>query len=66
MDERRGNKMRKGHPFLTVKPDGKKEFLKLLSSVKFLDGYASNISRYMNVEERVFPIFLSLKPMSIK
>lgn len=31
--KRTSYKMRKGHPFFTLKPDEKKEFLKFLSSV---------------------------------
>ena len=33
-----------------MKPNDKKEFLKFLSSVKFSDGYASNIVRCVNVD----------------
>lgn len=42
--------MRKGRLFFTVKQEGKKKFLKFLSSVKFSDEYASNISCCVNVE----------------
>nr|XP_028957468.1 uncharacterized protein LOC114824488 [Malus domestica] len=45
-----GGTMKKGHPFFTVKPNGKKEFFNFISSVKFPDGYASNISRCVNVK----------------
>ncbi|CAN6692478.1 unnamed protein product [Malus baccata var. baccata] len=41
--------LKKGHPFFTVKPNGKKEFFNFISYVKFPDGYASNISRCVNV-----------------
>ncbi|CAN6562237.1 unnamed protein product [Malus baccata var. baccata] len=41
--------LKKGHPFFTVKPNGKKEFFNFISSVMFPDGYASNISRCVNV-----------------
>ncbi|KAM1233640.1 hypothetical protein ACFX2J_003323 [Malus domestica] len=34
-----------------MKPNDKKEFLKFLSSIKFLDGYALNIVRCVNVDE---------------
>nr|XP_028945749.1 uncharacterized protein LOC114820039 [Malus domestica] len=44
-----GGTLKKGHPFFTVKPNGKKEFFNFISSVKFPDGYASNISRCVNV-----------------
>ncbi|KAI5333550.1 hypothetical protein L3X38_023681 [Prunus dulcis] len=33
-----------------MKPNDKKEFLKFVSSVKFPDGYASNIARCVNVD----------------
>ena len=36
--------------FFSLKPNDKKEFLKFLSSVKFPDGYASNIARCVNVD----------------
>ncbi|CAN6559926.1 unnamed protein product [Malus baccata var. baccata] len=45
-----GGTLKKGHPFFTVKPNGKKEFFNFISSVKFPDGYASNISRCVNVK----------------
>lgn len=44
-----GGTLKKSHPFFTVKPNGKKEFFNFISSVKFPDGYASNISRCVNV-----------------
>ncbi|XP_050115699.1 uncharacterized protein LOC126593651 [Malus sylvestris] len=44
-----GGTLKKCHPFFTVKPNGKKEFFNFISSVKFPDGYASNISRCVNV-----------------
>ncbi|CAL8132488.1 unnamed protein product [Prunus armeniaca] len=37
-----------------MKPNDKKDFLKFVSSVKFLDGYASNIARCVNVDEGFF------------
>ncbi|CAN6704834.1 unnamed protein product [Malus baccata var. baccata] len=45
-----GGTLKKGHPFFTVKPNGKKEFFNFISSVKFPDGYASNISSSVNVK----------------
>ncbi|BBH09090.1 hypothetical protein Prudu_021499 [Prunus dulcis] len=36
--------------FFSMKPNEKKDFLKFLSSVKFPDGYASNIARCVNVD----------------
>ncbi|CAN6678591.1 unnamed protein product [Malus baccata var. baccata] len=47
-----GDTLKKGHPFFTVKPNGKKEFFNFISSVKFPDGYASNISRCVNLTAR--------------
>ncbi|CAN6539673.1 unnamed protein product [Malus baccata var. baccata] len=47
-----GGTLKKGHPFFTVKPNGKKEFFNFISSVKFPDGYASNISRCVNLTAR--------------
>ncbi|CAL9025542.1 unnamed protein product [Prunus brigantina] len=40
--------------FFFMKPNDKKEFLKCVSSVKFPDGYASNIARCVNVDEGKF------------
>ncbi|CAN6568194.1 unnamed protein product [Malus baccata var. baccata] len=45
-----GGTLKKGHPFFTVKPNGKKEFSNFISSLKFPDGYASNISCCVNVK----------------
>ncbi|XP_070677853.1 uncharacterized protein [Malus domestica] len=45
-----GGTLKKGHPFFTVKLNGKKEFFNFISSVKFPDGYLSNISRCVNVK----------------
>ncbi|XP_068304214.1 uncharacterized protein [Pyrus communis] len=50
--QRVGGTLKKGHPFFTVKPNGKKEFFNFISSVKFLDGYASNISSCVNLTAR--------------
>ena len=36
--------------FFSMKSNDKKEFLKFVSSVKFLDGYASNIAHCVNVD----------------
>nr|XP_028946890.1 uncharacterized protein LOC103415040 [Malus domestica] len=47
-----GGTLKKGHPFFTVKPNGKKEFFNFISSVKFPDGYASNISHCVNLTAR--------------
>ncbi|XP_048430866.1 uncharacterized protein LOC125472887 [Pyrus x bretschneideri] len=47
-----GGTLKKCHPFFTVKPNGKKEFFNFISSVKFPDGYASNISRCVNLTAR--------------
>ncbi|CAN6555514.1 unnamed protein product [Malus baccata var. baccata] len=48
--QRVGGTLKKCHPFFTVKPNGKKELFNFISSVKFPDGYASNISRCVNVK----------------
>ncbi|XP_028965019.1 uncharacterized protein [Malus domestica] len=45
-----GGTLKKGHPFFIVKLNGKKEFFNFISSVKFPDGYASNISHCVNVK----------------
>ncbi|CAN6679884.1 unnamed protein product [Malus baccata var. baccata] len=45
-----GGTLKKGHPFFTVKSNGKKEFFNFISSVKFPDGYAFNISCCVNVK----------------
>ncbi|KAM1909403.1 hypothetical protein ACFX13_038159 [Malus domestica] len=47
--KRVGGTFKKGHPFFIVEPKGKKEFFNFISSVKFQDGYASNISCCVNV-----------------
>ncbi|XP_048425915.1 uncharacterized protein LOC108866272 [Pyrus x bretschneideri] len=44
--------LKKSHPFFTVKPNRKKEFFNFISSVKFPDGYASNISHCVNLTAR--------------
>ncbi|CAL8175742.1 unnamed protein product [Prunus armeniaca] len=43
-------KARRDLAFFSMKPNDKKEFLKFVSSVKFPDGYASNIARCVNVD----------------
>ncbi|CAL9004848.1 unnamed protein product [Prunus brigantina] len=48
------DKARRDLAFFSMKPNDKKEFLKFVSSVKFPDGYASNIARCMNVDESKF------------
>ncbi|CAN6719163.1 unnamed protein product [Malus baccata var. baccata] len=48
--QRVGGTLKKGHPFFTVKPNRKKEFFNFISSVKFPDGYVSNISCCVNVK----------------
>ncbi|KAI5328003.1 hypothetical protein L3X38_027399 [Prunus dulcis] len=47
---RDNDKARRDLAFFSMKPNDKKEFLKFVSSVKFLDGYASNIARCVNVD----------------
>ncbi|KAI5338942.1 hypothetical protein L3X38_018214 [Prunus dulcis] len=42
---RDSDKARRDLAFFSMKPNGKKEFLKFVSSIKFPDGYASNIAR---------------------
>ncbi|VVA38096.1 PREDICTED: LOC107484759 isoform, partial [Prunus dulcis] len=42
---RDSDKARRDLAFFSMKPNDKKEFLKFVSSVKFSDGYASNIAR---------------------
>ncbi|KAI5348850.1 hypothetical protein L3X38_001737 [Prunus dulcis] len=42
---RDSDKARRVLAFFSMKPNDKKEFLKFVSSVKFFDGYASNIAR---------------------
>ncbi|KAI5343983.1 hypothetical protein L3X38_011860 [Prunus dulcis] len=48
------DKARRDLAFFSMKPNDKKEFLKFVSSVKFPDGYASNIARCVNVDEGKF------------
>lgn len=43
-------KYKKKNAKYTFKPDGKKEFFKWQQSVKFLDGYASNISKHVKMD----------------
>ncbi|KAI5349871.1 hypothetical protein L3X38_002762 [Prunus dulcis] len=47
---RDSDKARRDLAFFSMKPNDKKEFLKFVSSVKFPDGYASNIARCVNVD----------------
>ncbi|KAI5338347.1 hypothetical protein L3X38_017618 [Prunus dulcis] len=47
---RDSDKARRDLAFFSMKPNDKKEFLKFVSSVKFPDGYASNITRCVNVD----------------
>ncbi|CAL9017719.1 unnamed protein product, partial [Prunus brigantina] len=47
---RDGDKARRDLAFFSMKPNDKKGFLKFVSSVKFPDGYASNIARCVNVD----------------
>ncbi|KAI5328557.1 hypothetical protein L3X38_027954 [Prunus dulcis] len=47
---RDSDKARRDLAFFSMKPNEKKKFLKFVSSVKFSDGYASNIARCVNVD----------------
>ncbi|CAL9012431.1 unnamed protein product [Prunus brigantina] len=47
---RDSDKARRDLAFFSMKPNDKKDFLKFISSVKFPDGYASNIARCVNVD----------------
>ncbi|KAI5318328.1 hypothetical protein L3X38_038036 [Prunus dulcis] len=47
---RDSDKARRDLAFFSMKPNDKKEFLNFVSSVKFPDGYASNIARCVNVD----------------
>ncbi|KAI5350320.1 hypothetical protein L3X38_003211 [Prunus dulcis] len=47
---RDSDKARRDLSFFSMKTNDKKEFLKFVSSVKFPDGYASNIARCVNVD----------------
>ena len=47
---RDNDKVRRDLAFFSMKPNDKKDFLKFLSSVKFPDGYASNIAHCVNVD----------------
>ncbi|CAL8991489.1 unnamed protein product [Prunus brigantina] len=47
---RDNDKARRDLAFFSMKPNDKKEFLQFVSSVKFPDGYASNIARCVNVD----------------
>ncbi|CAL2277072.1 unnamed protein product [Prunus armeniaca] len=48
------DKARRDLAFFAMKPNDKKDFLQFVSSVKFPDGYASNIARCVNVDEGKF------------
>ncbi|CAL9021841.1 unnamed protein product [Prunus brigantina] len=48
--KRDSHKARRDLAFFSMKPNDKKEFLKFVSTVKFPDGYASNIARCVNVD----------------
>ncbi|CAL9021492.1 unnamed protein product, partial [Prunus brigantina] len=47
---RNSDKARRDLAFFSMKPNDKKEFLQFVSSVKFPDGYASNIACCVNVD----------------
>ncbi|CAL9025651.1 unnamed protein product [Prunus brigantina] len=47
---RDGDKARRDLAFFAMKPNDKKDFLRFVSSVKFPDGYASNVARCVNVD----------------
>ena len=47
---RDSDKARRDLAFFSMKPNDKKEFLKFVLSVKFPDGYASNIACCVNVD----------------
>ncbi|KAI5328353.1 hypothetical protein L3X38_027750 [Prunus dulcis] len=53
---RDGDKARRDLAFFSMKPNDKKEFLKFVSSVKFPDGYASNIARCMNLRHDIVQV----------
>ncbi|KAI5348035.1 hypothetical protein L3X38_000922 [Prunus dulcis] len=44
---RDNDKARRDIAFFSIKPSDREDFLKFVSSVKFPDGYASNIARYL-------------------
>ncbi|CAL9011100.1 unnamed protein product [Prunus brigantina] len=48
--KRDSHKARRDLAFFSMKPNDKKEFLKFVSTIKFPDGYASNIARCVNVD----------------
>ncbi|KAI5327341.1 hypothetical protein L3X38_026737 [Prunus dulcis] len=48
------DKTRRDPAFFSIKPNDKKDFLKFVSSVKFSDGYSSNIARCVNVDRGKF------------
>ena len=63
--------LKKEHPFFTVKPNGKKEFFNFISSVKFPDGYASNINvsgcKFSNMKSHDSHVILQrLLPVGIR
>ncbi|CAL9020279.1 unnamed protein product [Prunus brigantina] len=51
---RDNDKARRDLAFFSMKLNDKKEFLKFVSSVKFPDGYASNIARCVNIDRGKF------------
>ncbi|CAL2255126.1 unnamed protein product [Prunus armeniaca] len=51
---RDNDKARRDLAFFSMEPNDKKEFLKFVLSVKFPDGYASNIARCVNVDRGKF------------
>ncbi|KAI5316591.1 hypothetical protein L3X38_036298 [Prunus dulcis] len=53
---RDSDKARRDLAFFSMKPNDKKEFLKFVSSVKFPDGYASNIARCMNLRHDIVQV----------
>ncbi|KAI5338876.1 hypothetical protein L3X38_018148 [Prunus dulcis] len=72
---RDSDKARRDLAFFSMKPNEKKEFLKFVSSVKFLDGYASNIAHCLRHDivqvlckfEVIFPLafFTSMMHMMV-
>ncbi|CAL9013163.1 unnamed protein product [Prunus brigantina] len=53
---RDSDKARRDLAFFSMKPNDKKEFLKFVSSVKFPDGYASNIARCLNLRHDIVQV----------
>ncbi|CAH9124429.1 unnamed protein product [Cuscuta epithymum] len=48
--QRDGDKWVKKHPFFSMKPNSKTEFLQFLKSVRYPDGYAANISKNVSLD----------------